>query len=153
MSSIQPAQTRQRSVATLAATLPERSVSPSVRSETKDVQLNQGRIEIQEQRETAGPSQLDNPTFEPTTIPESFSRLALQQQSHQRQNDQLFDLVGRLAEKIDSLSRGRRIATSDNVGKDNILPPHNGERDDATIGGSSKNDEEGAESENEEVGE
>ena len=48
----------------------------------------------------------------------------------QRHNDQIFDLVGRLAEKIVSLSRGRRTAASDDDGKDNSLPPHNGERDD-----------------------
>ena len=52
MSSIQFAQTIQRSATTLAGALLERSVSPSLRSEAEDVQLNQGRIEIQEQGET-----------------------------------------------------------------------------------------------------
>ncbi len=131
---------------------PGPSVSPSERSEEEDVQLNQGRIEIEDQGEIAGPFHSDNPTFDPTTTTASFSRLTLQQQSRQRHNDQLFDLVGRLAEKINSLSRGRRIATSDDDGEDNSLPPHNGERGDATIGGSSKNDEEGAASKDEEVG-
>ena len=77
MSSIQSAQIRQRSATTLATALPKQSVSPSVRSEAKDVQLNQGRIEIQEQGETTRPSRLDNPTFDPTTTAESFSKLAL----------------------------------------------------------------------------
>jgi hypothetical protein len=56
MTSIQPAQTRQRLAATLAAPVPERSFLPSVRSEAEDVQLNQGRIEIQEQGVAAGSS-------------------------------------------------------------------------------------------------
>ena len=52
-------------------------------------------------------------------------------------------MVERLVEKIDSF-KGRRTTILDDDGEDNSLPPYNGERDDATIGGSSKNDAEGA---------
>jgi hypothetical protein len=54
--------------------------------------------------------------------------MVLQQIEQQRQNHQLFDMVERLAEKIDNL-KGRRTATSDYDREDISLPPHNGERD------------------------
>jgi len=61
-------------------------------------------------------------------------------------------MVERLAEKIDNLKE-RRPTTSDYDEEDNSLPPRNGEREDITIGDNNENDEEGAASEDEEVGE
>jgi hypothetical protein len=51
--------------------------------------------------------------------------------------------VERLSDKIDNLKE-TRPATSDYDGEDNSLPPHDGERDDVTIGDKSEHYEEGA---------
>jgi hypothetical protein len=57
-----------------------------------------------------------------------------------------------LAEKMDNLKE-RRPATSDYDGEGDNLLPHDGETDDVAVGDKSEHGEEGAASEDEEVGE
>ena len=93
MSGIQPGKTRHHT-ATLLAALLGASVSPSRHSEEEFVQLNQGQyVEpigpygiLETTDEKTGPSQFDNPTFDPSTTVESFNNLALHQKQQQRKN-------------------------------------------------------------------
>ena len=118
MSYIQPVMIKQHT-ATLLPTLSATSVSPSRHSEEEYVQLNQGPYGILELAdERTGPSRVDNPTFDPSTIVDSCNNLALQQKQQQRQNQQLVNLVAKLSEKIDDL-KATKSAVSDDEGKDN----------------------------------
>jgi hypothetical protein len=87
--------------------------------------------------------------FDESNVVESFHSLALQQKQQQRQNQQLFQLVAKLSEKIDDLAIGNRNRTSTNNGYDNSSPSHDGERDNVTTGDRSENndDEDGSDSE------
>ncbi len=79
MSLNQPARTRKHS-AQLAVLLGS-SVSPSRHSEDEEfVQLNQGQFGSQEIADEGGPSAfVNNPTFDLSTIVDSFNTLALRQ--------------------------------------------------------------------------
>ena len=148
MSLNQPARTRLQSA--LLAALPERSRSPSRHSEDEvPIQLNQGQSGGQENADESGPSAFDNPVFDESNVVESFHSLALQQKQQQRQNQQLFQLVAKLSEKIDDLAIRNRNGTSTNNGYDNSSPSHDGERDNVTTGDRSENndDEDGSDSE------
>ena len=148
MSLNQPARTRLQSA--LLAALPERSRSPSRHSEDEvPIQLNQGQSGGQENADESGPSAIDNPVFDESNVVESFHSLALQQKQQQRQNQQLFQLVAKLSEKIDDLAIRNINGTSTNNGYDNSSPSHDGERDNVTTGDMSENndDEDGSDSE------
>jgi hypothetical protein len=70
-----------------------------------------GRIGILEFGEVTWSSELDNPTYDPTTFSQPFNNLALQQQEQHIQSHRFFDLVERLAKKNDNVKE-KRPATS-----------------------------------------
>ena len=103
-------------------------MSPSRHSEDEElVQLNQGQSGSQENADESGPSAFDNPTFDQPNFSDSFNNLALQQKHQQRQNQQLYQMVARLSEKIDDLSTRNVNGASANNGEDNSSPSHDGE--------------------------
>ena len=124
-------------------------MSPSRHSEDDVlVQQNQGQSGSQENANESGPSAFDNPTFDQSNFVESFNNLALQQEHQQRQNQQLYQLVAKLSEKIDDLSI-RNLGASANNGLDNSSPSHDGEGDNVTTGDRSENDDDEDESDSE----
>ncbi len=94
----------------LPKALPGASVSVSRHFEEEEyAQLNQRTYGILDINERTCLSQFDNPTFNPSTIVDSFNNLALQQKQQQRKNEHLFHLVAKLSEKIDDLKATRSV--------------------------------------------
>ena len=153
MSFNQPARTRQQSA--MLAALPGSSVSPSRHSEDEEfVQLNQGQFGSQGNDDESGPSAfVNNPTFDLSTVADSFNTIALQQKLQQQKNHQLYQLLAKLTEKIDDLTTRNDNGASANNGEENSSPSHEGEGDDVTTGDKSEYDDEEDESDSEEVGE
>jgi hypothetical protein len=99
------------------------------------------------------PFQFDNPTFEPSTIVDSFNKLALQQRHQQRQNQQLFHMVAKVSEKIDDL-KATKVAASDYEGEKIAHPPKTVEGTTShTTSDKSEHEDEADESEEDDVGE